>query len=79
MIVYCALAEGDRFMGYEASALAVCDCYKTGILTTKYAGDIEPAGLMEGQSIVYDFILKAMGHCPIRYVRDYSSQRFEWA
>jgi len=75
-------SEGDILMTVETSALAINDCYKTGILSTKYAGNIDISNgclIVDNSSIVYDFVLKKKGLCPIRYRRNPAKCAFEWA
>ena len=80
MLVQAARGEGEWFLCYEVSALALVECYNTGVLKTKYAGTFEVAAIrQEDSTITYDFILKKRGYCPIRFYKDYYRNRFMWA
>jgi len=80
MLIHATQSEGEMWMGYEASALAIHECYKTGILKTKYAGELKLATLMmSGSNLIYDFILKERDHCPVRYIYTPWTDNLRWA
>lgn len=82
MLISVTMAEGECWSLVEASALDILDAMDTGILKTKWAGEITPAAMKLsplGGGIIYDFILKKNGYCPVDFRRDYYSMKFLWA
>ena len=75
--------EGEHWVAVECSALAFLEAQETGVLKTKYAGEIDLNNGAMRQSldspIVWDFVLKRVDGCAIRYVRWFYSDTFRWA
>lgn len=73
MLISVTLAEGEYWSLVEASALDIFDAIETGVLKTKWSGEITPAAMKLnpfGGGIIYDFILKKNGYCPVDFRSD---------
>ena len=80
MLVSATESEGDMWLTYDVSPFELIECYKTGILNTRYAGSIKVAAVKQASGcMVYDFVLKDLGLCPTRFIPSYQSHKCMWA
>jgi hypothetical protein len=81
MLAKVTMSEGEWWVAVETTYLDMLEAMDTGKLSTEYAGVIEPAAMAFDleSCIIYDFILKKMGHCPVRYWPNYATKKMLWA